>query len=334
MYIKDDPYASYKLLRAEFIKKGYIVNEEIIDDHRYASYVSPQGETWRTSVATLSYPCISKDAYEISRHKELAYDYAQQRGVAVPYTRTVVGGEYLEQDEVQTLIDEYGKLIVKPSNASLSRGLTLNITTHEMLNDAIELARMTSSTVLIQEQVEGEEVRFTVIDGKVQAALLRQTPRVIGDGVSTVAQLIAAENEDRKGLRFEYVSYPQLDASIIDPNALHDTTILKVGEVLELNRATMIKNGCSVYDVLDQVDGSYVEMVESLVRDLPAKFIVADVFIKDYKTPKQEKNHWFIEFNTSPVLKLYYACRDGKMFDIVPKLADSIDKGLQSGAFK
>lgn len=329
MYIRDDPYASYKLLRAEFVKKGYRVAEEIIDGHLFVTYTNPSGATWRTSAALLKYPCIAESVREISRHKEVAYGYASGRGVQVPYTHALNGDEAISDQEAEWLLVTYKKLIVKPSNASLSRGLTVNITSHEALNDAIENARKVSETILVQQQVEGEEVRFTVIDGKVTAALLRQTPRVIGDGVSTVAQLIAAENVERNALKFDYISYPQLDASIIPSAYFTSTQVLEDGEVLELNRATMVKNGCSIYDVFRDTDVSYVKTVERLVKDLDARFVVVDMFLKDFHTPQTEDNYWFIEFNTSPVLKLYYGCRDGRMFDIAPRLANSIDAGLQ-----
>lgn len=329
MYIRDDPYASYKLLRAEFLKKGYHVDEEMIDEHLFVTYTSPSGPMWRTSASLLKYPCIAETVRDISRHKETAYEYASARGVAVPFTHTLKSDETISEDVVSGLFSTYKKLIVKPSNASLSRGLTVNITSYDGLKKAIETARSVSETILIQEQVEGEEVRFTVIDGKVAAALLRQTPRVIGDGISTVAELIDVENSDRELLKFPYLSYPQLDDSIIPSEYLTSSQVLKTNEILELNRATMVKNGCSIYDVFEQVDRSYVATVEMLVADLDARFVVVDMFIKDYRKPQSKGDHWFIEFNTSPVLKLYYGCRDGRMFNIAPRLANSIDAGLQ-----
>jgi hypothetical protein len=329
MYIRDDPYASYKLLRTEFIKKGYRIDEEVIDEHLFVTYTSPFGAAWRTSAALLKYPCIAEDVRAISRHKEVAYDYASQRGVEVPYTYTLSEHDTISVEQAEALLTAYGKLIVKPSNASLSRGLTVNITSFEALSGAIATARDVCATVLIQQQVEGEEVRFTVIEGRVVAALLRQTPRVIGDGATTVAGLIAAENIIRKDLKFPYLSYPQLTDAIIPSEYLVSSQVLVEGEILELNRATMVKNGCSIYDVLKSVDVSYVETVEKLVQDLDARFVVVDMFLKDLRSPQVKGNHWFIEFNTSPVLKLYYGCRDGQMFDIAPRLANSIDIGLR-----
>lgn len=330
MYIKDDAFASYKLLRSEFEKMDYSVSEEVINDRRVVLFTSPAGRKWKTSAARLSYPFNSRQVRDISVNKEIAYEFAQESGVSIPYTHYISELNEITPDEIDDLLSRYSKLIVKPADASLSRGLTLNIQSADALRAAIIRARVVSPTILIQEQVEGEEVRFVVVDGKVVSALLRRTPRVTGDGISTVAELIERENIARKDLRFEYITYPQLTENIIGISLLTSTVVLKDGDILELNRATMIKNGCSVYDVLQSVDPTYVESVEKLVNRLGAKFIVTDVFLRDFTIPQQDHNYWFIEFNTSPVLKLFYGCRDGNMFDIVPRLASTIDTWLHA----
>ncbi len=328
MYVKDDAFATYKLLRSEFKKIGYSVSEEVINDKRFVTFTSPIGETWKTSVSQIGYPFNSRRIKNVSINKEIAYEFAQKSGVSIPFTYHVSETNEITPKEIAGLLGRYEKLIVKPADSSLSRGLTLNIQSADTLRSAISSARAISPTVLIQEQVEGEEVRFAVVDGKVVSALLRQTPRVIGDGVATVAQLISRDNDERKSLNFPYITYPLLSDTIIDSSLMTDDTLLTSGEVLELSRATMIRNGASVYDVLDQVHPSYIESIEKLVARLGAKFIVVDIFFKDFTSHQQDHNYWFIEFNTSPVLKLFYGCRDGKMFDIVPALVDIIDKWL------
>jgi len=328
LFIRDDPYATYKLLKPEFEKRGYTYSEETKNGLFYVCFTSQDGKTWRFRGSRIGYPFTSKQMKELSVHKEIAYEYVEKLGVSVPFTRYVRSTDMIDATEAQALVEKYGKLIVKPANSSLSRGLSLNITSPEALNQAIDYGREFKKNVLIQEQLEGEEIRFIIISGKVKAALLRQTARVIGDGISTVAELIKAENETRKTLAFPMISYPQLTEKMIAPELFTDNTVLAKGEVKELNRATMIKNGCSVYDVLDQLHPSYLALVESMVSELDTNFMAADLFLKNYKAEKTDDNYWFIEFNTSPVLKLCYGCRDGKMFDVIPPLVTAIDQWL------
>ena len=329
MNVRDDPYASYKLLAAEFKKRGYSVEESVKDDRYVVSYTSPSGKTWQTAASNISYPVNSRRVRDFSRNKEMAHDFVGRHGMSSPDTYYVH-----DTDNASSAIDEmlrkHQKLIVKPSDSTLSRGLSVNLKTKNAVEQAIVKAREISPSILIQEQVIGEEIRFVVLQGKVVAALLRQTPQVVGDGVSSVAQLIEQENTVRETLHFPHISYPQLDETLIDPAFLTSDRVLAKDEVLVLSGATMIKEGCSVYNVLDQIDPSYIQKVEHIATELAAGFIVVDVFIQDYRTKLKGHNYWFIEFNTAPVLKLFYGCRDGNMFDIIPFLVDVIDHHIHT----
>lgn len=328
MYVKDDPSASYKLFAQEFKKRGYSVSEAIIDDRLTITYTSPAGKVWRTNAASIIYPFTTEEMRLLARNKEIAYTFAEAQNVSVPFTLHLSRGGEIQSAEAKSLFSKYPILIVKPSDSSLARGLTLNIKKYDDLKKAIAHARKISSSILIQEQVEGEEIRFALINGKVVSALLRRTPQVIGDGVSTIAQLIERENEERAQLVFEHVSYPQLTADMIDPVLFSSTKIPGKEEIVELSRATMIRNGSSMYDVLEQVHPSYIDKVEELGARLSTKFVVIDVCLKNFQVPLKDDNYWFIEFNTLPALRLFYGCRDGKMFDIIPKLTDCIDHYL------
>lgn len=332
MYIKDDPYASYKLLAAEFKKRHYTVDTELRAGKLFVTYTSPTGAQWATRAAMLRYPGMSEESSYISRHKEVAYKFAEVRGVAIPHTAYIGPDDEITDEFAFDLFKRYGALVVKPSNSSLSRGLTLNITTPKALRLAVAKARKVYPSVLIQRQMKGEEVRFVILNGKAVAALLRQTPRVVGDGVASVAELIRQENDARRNIKLEYVTYPQLTEEIVPAELIHGTRVPSRGEIVELNRATMIKNGCSVYDRLSEIHPMYAEVAEKLGESINAMFVVVDMFIEDYTQPLSATNYSFVEFNTAPVLKLFYGCRDGKNFDIVPKLVESIDKELHKPA--
>jgi D-alanine-D-alanine ligase-like ATP-grasp enzyme len=328
MFINDDQFATYKLLWPEFEKQGYSITTEVEDRGRYISFTSKAHKTWRFRASRIGYPFTSLSDKELSVHKEHAYEFAESIGVHTPFTKYLDFDDTISSEEISTLLSQFKKLIVKPSSATLSRGLTLNITTEHQLLEAITHARTHKDGIVIQEQVEGEEIRFITIKGKVQAALLRRTARVVGDGKLTIAQLIEIENKQRAELIFPYVSYPQLTDKIIDPHFFTSTQVLEAGYVQELNKATMIKNGSSIYNVLSEVHPSYIEVVEKLAFKMDTQFIAIDFFFADFTKENDGKNYWFLEFNTSPVLKLCYGCRDGKMYDVIPELVNVIDEWL------
>ena len=328
MGITSDAHASYKLLGRELKTLGYTMSEEHDDNRLFVSYISPKGRIWRARAAMIDYPFTSATVRALSKNKAEATKFVTLHGMHAPATIKVVG-DAVDIKTVEKFLDRYGRVVVKPLNRSLSIGLTTDVTTSLQLQKAIKKAAKYSAEVLIQEQVFGEEVRFAVINGKVVSALLRRTPQVVGDGISTIAELVEKENVERRKIDYTLVPYPLLSEDLIR-KSLDMTKIPASGEVVELSRATMISKGCSVYDILGELDESYVRLVESLVGDLDTGFIVVDIFIKDFREPATDANYWFIEFNTSPVLKLFYSCRDGNMHDILPTLAQAIDHKMHA----
>ncbi len=328
MGITTDEFASYKLLARELALRGYSVKEENSQDKRQVTFTGPAGESWTTRAAHIAYPFTLQIVKDLSTDKHRATIFASEHGVRVPDTIQIDSAD-IAHTKLDSFIQKHDKVVVKPLNRSLSVGLTTDVSNKKAITKAIEKAAEYSKKVIVQEQVFGEEVRFAMLNGVAVSALLRQTPRVIGDGLSNIAKLIEKENESRQQIKDSMVTYPLLDAKLIKRKV--DLTKIPVsGEVIELSRATMISKGCSVYDVLDRVDSSYVTIAENLTRMLGTGFIVVDIFIKDFTKPANSNNYWFIEFNTSPVLKLFYSCRDGNMHDIVPPLANAIHRSIHS----
>ncbi len=329
MYARLDPTASYRLLAAEFSKRGYKTREFVLAKTRVFEAVSPQGKKWLTPIAHISYPMQSKFTGHISIQKDFAYRMVGEAGVPIPYTYTLHPGEVIPLSTSQELFASCGKLVVKPTDSTLSRGVTLNATTVDELQRAIADARKSAANgkVLVQQQVSGEEIRFIYLDGTVTAALLRETPKLIGDGRSTLQELLDRENEKRAALSGVMVPYPALTANMIS-DAIDLSRAPEVGEVVELSRSTMIKGGASVYNVLEEMNKSYVRLARQAADAVGMKFIVVDIMVQDYTKPFDGTNAYFNEFNTAPVLKLCYSCRDGRQCDIVPLLVDAIDKRI------
>lgn len=255
------------------------------------------------------YPFPTSSARLISRDKMIAYDFVAHNNVAVP--RSVIVGVDETLTQALELLKESNEVIVKPVKGAGGHGLTLDVTSRERLEEAIGRVHRDGVSAVVQQQFFGEEVRFAVVDGKVKAALLRQKPRVVGDGKLSVRQLIEHENEARRNIVDTMVPYPQLDQSIIGQDALMDDTVLMQGEVRELSKSTMVRGGASVYNVTDSIDESYVRAAEQAVEGLGDGFVVVDMMIQDYTQPQLQDGYVFIEFNLAPALSLFYSCRDG-----------------------
>lgn len=314
------------LLKNGLEKLGYVCETFFLDTLSFTQFTAPSGQIWLTETNKVGYPFNSSTARRISSLKHLSYALASRIGAQTPFT-TTLDSRQNNSAQYQALLQQ-APLVVKPNSASLSHGLALNITTAETLDDAITAAGTFSDLVLVQKQLPGEEIRFMVVGNKVKAALLRQTPRLIGDGSSTLAELLKAENNDRqtRGLQ-----YPDLDQTIVDVSKLDMTAVPTVGAMIELGRGTMIARGASMFNVHHQVHPSYIAMAEKLAAAFGSGFVAVDMFISDYAEPLTDSNYAFIEFGMSPVLNLLYKCRDGQNYDILNDLIPLIDSRITGG---
>lgn len=330
MLVTKDPNASYKLIVRELEARGFRVAEGSLGRTSTMRVTAPSGKRWLTSVSRIAYPLIGAYSKLVCNNKDMAYELMRSSGVPIPFTKIITATENVSELDLRDAFDRFGSLAVKPNDNSLSRGLSLHIRDEKSLDRAVEGARRHSrgGNVVIQQQVTGEEIRFVYLEGEIVAALLRETPKLTGDGAHTVSELIKAENESRANIK-SMVGYPQLDDSLIKID-ISRSYIPKAGEVIELSRSTMISGGASVYNVIDRVHPDYLKIAKDAADALCADFVAVDMFVEDFTVPYTEGNAYLNEFNSSPVLKLFYSCRDGKNVDIVSMLVDAIEKRMNN----
>ena len=111
------------------------------------------------------------------------------------------------EDEVQEVIDNVGfPLVFKPLDGNHGKGASINVKTVEEAMAAYEHAKKYSRRIIVEKFITGYDFRILVIDNKFIAAALREPAHVIGDGVSTIEELIINENKDpRRGYGHENV---------------------------------------------------------------------------------------------------------------------------------
>ena len=91
-----------------------------------------------------------------------------------------------------------GPHVVKPARGTSSgEGVTADIRTPAELRRAQRWAHRWSEQLLIERQVEGDEYRLLFLDSELLGAVRRSPPSLLGDGQSTVEELISKLNRHR-----------------------------------------------------------------------------------------------------------------------------------------
>lgn len=87
-------------------------------------------------------------------------------------------------------------LVVKPIFGSMGKGVYANIQNDRELEYALSKQ---SSGIMVEEYIEGDEYRVYILNGEPIAYCKRHAPAIIGDGLSTIKELIAKINIRKKG---------------------------------------------------------------------------------------------------------------------------------------
>lgn len=256
----EDLKITTKLIYYELVRRGLDV-EILSTQSSWLRYVDREGVSHYLR-STLS-DKEKAQAYIIAHDKYLTKLFCERLGI--PYPKT-----YLSNDDYSQVFDQAQSVVVKPLDGAHGEGITVGITDRTSLEEAITRAHEVSSKVLIQEQVTGDDYRVLFIDKQYAATIKRRPAEVVGDGVSTVRQLIEKENTNPlRGANYqksmEYISIENAEHFL--GNKI-DTDIPKDGEQYRVVGVANLSSGGSAQDVTDDIPQSMKASAEKLVREL------------------------------------------------------------------
>ena len=248
---------------------------------------------------------------DLAGMKPLMYRLMKENGLRTP-DHLVFCLE--ELDAADRFLKSYPRgCVVKPAyGTSSGLGVTTHVLTSKELRQAAIVASLYCRELIIEPLVPGESYRVLVLNGKVVHAVCRRGPRLRGDGISSIAELINTENVRKKD-RGEFI----LD---IDDDCLFTLGYqnLCLESVPEKDRIFLVK---SVNDpkrkrvevrttyntaVTDLLCSSLREDAESAARILRSDFVGVDLITTDPTVPLEKSGGVISEVNTTPGLHHHY----------------------------
>ena len=135
--------------------------------------------------------------WQLAGDKAAVYRMLDAGRIPIPPHLVVEAGNYAGPAGVLRQLPP--PLVVKPAaDTGSGDGVSMNVTNAAQLRRAVAWARAFGRRVLIESQIEGDCYRVLVLDGEILDIVMRGPPRVVGDGRSTVRQLIVRENRLRQ----------------------------------------------------------------------------------------------------------------------------------------
>ncbi|HRQ62196.1 MAG TPA: N-acetylglutaminylglutamine synthetase, partial [Alphaproteobacteria bacterium] len=142
---------------------------------------------------------------------------------------------------------------VKPAIGEQGAGITVDVRTHNELENALDFAGTVYSTVLLEEIVPGSDLRIIVINQEVVAAAIRKPPEVAGDGHHTILELVEKQSRRREQATQGESRIP-IDSEL--RRTVHNAgyslkDILPKGKILRVRKAANLHMGGTIHDVTD-----------------------------------------------------------------------------------
>ena len=251
-------------------------------------------------------------AVELASDKEETNKILASLGLPVPRQALVAS----QTDALKAARQLAGPVVLKPYNGNHGRGITINITADDDIRAAFQAAQEHSLSVIVETFQEGDDHRLLVINGELIAATKRTPGHVIGDGKSTVTQLLEEVNSDpRRGVGHEKVlTRIELDREanmMLERVGMTADSIPAADDIVYLRSTANLSTGGTATDVTDSIHPDNRDMAVRAVRA-----IGLDVGGVDFITPNIAESYKSIggaicEVNAAPGFRMHIAPSEG-----------------------
>ncbi|MGH9262728.1 MAG: N-acetylglutaminylglutamine synthetase, partial [Acidimicrobiales bacterium] len=154
--------------------------------------------------------------------------------------------------------------------------------------------------VLLEEYVEGEDLRIVVIGHEVVAAAVRRPATIVGTGRHTIAELVAAHNRRRAAATGGESSVPIDDTTTETVRAAgYDMdAVLGEGVALRVRRTANLHTGGTIHDVTASLHPELAEAAVAASRAIDIPVTGVDMIVPAV----DQRDYVLIEANERPGL--------------------------------
>ncbi|OGG52913.1 hypothetical protein A2851_04465 [Candidatus Kaiserbacteria bacterium RIFCSPHIGHO2_01_FULL_53_29] len=225
-------------------------------------------------------------AIESKRNIHAAYRYARRLGLALSSSKSF-------------------PVIVKPNSGTQGIDVALVRNKKEFYR-AMRAIFKHDRVALVQRVVTGKDYRIVVLDKEVISAYERIPLNVVGNGHSTIKQLLAKKSREfiasSRDTRIK-LNDPRIAAKLKYQGRSLVNIPSRGEQVFLLDNANLSSGGDSV-DVTKQIHPAFKKLAIKLTRDMGLRLCGVDLMVDGTITDKPNK-YWVLEINAAPGLDHY-----------------------------
>lgn len=269
-------------------------------------------------------------AESISRDKDLTKMLLHACGVPVPEGRMVDSPA-----DAWEAAEEIGvPVVVKPSDGNHARGVCADLSTREAIESAFDIARDEGSGVIVERFVRGNEHRLLVVGGRLVAAARGEQVWVVGDGRSSIVELIDSQinTDPRRGEEEEFPLTPILLER--EPSAMLEIERQGFGPASvppDGKQVLIQRTGNVAIDVTDDVHPSVAATAALAARVVGLDIAGVDMVADDISRPLDVQRGAIVEVNAGPSLLMHLKPAIGTSRPVGQAIVDSLFPAANDG---
>ncbi|BAU44364.1 cyanophycin synthetase [Leptolyngbya sp. O-77] len=265
---------------------------------------------------------------ELASDKEGTKRLLAEAGVPVPRGTTIY---YL--DELEQAIEDVGgfPVVIKPLDGNHGRGITIDINSMAEAEEAYDAAQAASKShaVIVERFYRGRDHRVLLVGGKVVAVAERVPAHVIGNGCSTIAELVDETNRDpRRGTGHDNVlTQIELDRAafqMLERQGYALDTVLPMGQVCYLKATANLSTGGIAIDRTDDIHPENRWIAERAAKIIGLDIAGLDVVTPDISKPMREVDGVIVEVNAAPGLRMHFSPSEGTPRNVGEAIIDML----------
>lgn len=228
-------------------------------------------------------------------------------------------------------------LVVKPVQGSLSHHITKNIRNKEELAAAISKVIVYTPHFLLERFLDNVKVfRATVVDFDFAAFLERMPAHVVGDGRSTIGQLIQKKNSEsgrgeagqKDTISFK-LTIDAVTARLLREQEYRLDSVPPQGTVVYLQEKVIMDLGGEVEEITAKVHPKNTALASKIARLFNAHLTGIDFLAEDLSRSYKEQKFAIMELNSLPFIDMHHFPSRGKPVNVAGKLVKMVYKYYQ-----
>ncbi|MDV2583320.1 CapA family protein [Alkalibacillus haloalkaliphilus] len=263
---------------------------------------------------------VSGEAVKLAGNKWLTKRELEKKGVDVP--KGIVVGNDISLETLEATAKKVGyPLVIKPTDSNLGKGVLTNISNFEQLKSNFDNLKNHFKNFIIEEHIDGDEVRVYVVNNEIIAATKRIPANVIGDGKNSIKQLIQDKNKERdKNPNYgnRQIKVDQELKATLKGQGLSVNSVPKKSERVFLRKKSNISSGGEPVDLTSVLPEKVKKAAYQATENIPGLVQAGIDILYDDKSDRCG----IIEINTRPGIGMHMFPEKGSAKDIPKAIID------------